>query len=135
MLLNIHLIGNLGSDPVMKTLDNGSSVTSFSVATNRVWTDANGEKQEKVTWIRANCWGKLAGVTSQYLSKGRQVYIESDQIESRAWIDEESGQARSSLEVRVKTIKFLGSKGEGASNAAPFDDDFNLTPESADPLF
>ena len=104
------VVGHLGRDPEMRYTPSGVPVTSFSVATTRKWTNANGEQQEKTTWFRVTCWRKLAESTAQYLQKGRLVLVEGD-VEASAWTDRE-GAARASLELTATTVRFLGGRGE-----------------------
>jgi single-strand DNA-binding protein len=70
------VIGNLGRDPEMRYLPSGKPVTNFSVASNRKWTDNEGVLHEETIWVRVSAFGRLAEVCNQYLSKGRQVYVE-----------------------------------------------------------
>ena len=105
------VVGHLGKDPEMRYTPSGVPVTSFSVATTRKWSNANGEQQEKTTWFRVTCWRKLAELTAQYLKKGRLVLVEGD-IDASAFTDRE-GNARASLELTATNIKFLGGRGEG----------------------
>jgi single-strand DNA-binding protein len=103
--------GHLGRDPEMRYTPSGVPVTSFSMATTRKWTNANGEQQEKTTWFRVTCWRKLAELTAQYLKKGRLVLVEGD-IDASAYTDRE-GSPRASLELTATGIKFLGGRGDG----------------------
>lgn len=102
------VVGNLGRDPEMRFTSGGQSVTSFSVATNRRWTDQNGQTQEKVTWFRVTAWGKLGELCNQYLSKGRIVLVEGD-IEASAWKSQE-GEARATLELTARNVRFIGGR-------------------------
>jgi len=112
MYSKVICVGRLGKDPEMRYTPSGVPVTSFNVATNRRWTNANGEQQEKTTWFRVTCWRKLAELTAQYLQKGRLVLVEGD-IDASSWTDKE-GNARASLEITATTVKFLGGReGEG----------------------
>jgi single-strand DNA-binding protein len=112
------VIGHLGRDPEMRYTPSGVPVTSFSVATTRKWTNANGEPQEKTTWFRVTCWRKLAELSAQYLQKGRLVLVEGD-VDASSWTDRE-GNPRASLELTATTIKFLGQRGEeGAAVGGP----------------
>ena len=72
----IIVIGNLGRDPEMRYTPNGQSVTSFSVASNRKYTTATGERREETEWFNVSAWGKLGETCNQYLTKGSQVYVE-----------------------------------------------------------
>ena len=76
MYQSITIIGRLGRDPEMRYLPNGDPVTSFSVATDRGWTDKNGQKQKETTWFRVSVFGKQAENTNTYLSKGKMVLVE-----------------------------------------------------------
>jgi len=78
------IIGRLTRDPELKSLATGNSVTSFSIATNRVWKDKDGQKQEQVEFHNVVLWGKLAEVASQYLKKGARTYIEG-RLQTRDW--------------------------------------------------
>ncbi|MFL2745983.1 MAG: single-stranded DNA-binding protein [Dehalococcoidia bacterium] len=101
----ILVIGNVGSDPEMRYTPNGSAVTSFSVATNRRYTNAAGEQKEETEWFRVSAWNKLAETCNQYVVKGMKVYVEG-RVSSSAWTDQE-GQARSSLEINCSEVQFL----------------------------
>jgi single-strand DNA-binding protein len=120
MYQQITLIGNLGSDPEMRYTPTGVAVTSFSLAVSRSWTGKDGQRQEKTIWFRVNAWDKLAETTSQYLSKGRQVFVTGELEEPRTYQDRD-GNTRVSLEVRALTVRFLGkaADGSGAANHAP----------------
>lgn len=105
------VVGHLGRDPEMRYTPDGTPVTSFSIATTRKWTNSEGQQQEKTTWFRVTAWRKLAETCNQYLSKGRLVLVEGD-IDVSAWSDKTSGEARATLELRARTVKFLGGRGE-----------------------
>lgn len=105
------VVGHLGRDPEMRYTPTGVPVTSFSVATTRKWTGANGEQQEKTTWFRVTAWRKTAELAAQYLKKGRLVLVEGD-IDASAYTDRE-GSPRASLELTATNIRFLGGRGEG----------------------
>lgn len=115
----VILMGNLTRDPETRTTPNGQSVTSFSLAVNRTWRNANGENQESVSYIDCVAWGKPGEVIAQYLGKGRAILV-SGRLEQRSWDDKESGQKRSKVEVIVEDFNFVDSRGgdsEGASRA------------------
>jgi len=78
------IIGNLTRDPESRTTPSGANVTSFSVATNLIWTDANGAKQKKVEYHNIVAWRKLGQICAQYLHKGNKVYIEG-RLQTRDW--------------------------------------------------
>ena len=115
------VVGHLGRDPEMRYTPDGTPVTSFSIATTRRWTNAEGQTQEKTTWFRVTTWRKLAETCNQYLTKGRLVLVEGD-IDASAWSDKTSGEPRATLELRARLVRFLSAKGErveGAEEAAP----------------
>ena len=85
MSLNkVMLIGNLTRDPESRTTPSGQMVTSFAVATNRVWTNQAGEKQEKAEFHNIVAWSKLADIVGKYLARGRRVYVEG-RLQTRDW--------------------------------------------------
>ena len=104
----VILVGNLGNDPELRTTPEGQKVCSFSMATADNWTDKNGQKQEKTQWHRINVWGRQGENCAQYLSKGRQVYVEG-KISYRQWDDKETGQKRYATDIVAATVQFLGS--------------------------
>jgi len=106
------IVGHLGADPEMRYTPSGVPVTTFRVATNRVWTNQEGERQEKTTWFRVTAWRRLAETCNEYLSKGRLVLVEGD-IDASAWTTSE-GEPRATLELTARTVKFLGGRGERA---------------------
>ena len=108
----VILVGNLGRDAEMKQTPSGSSVSSFSVATTEKWTGKDGQKQEKTEWHRCVLWGKQAEAVSQYLTKGKQVYLEG-RLETRQW--EKDGQKHYSTEIKVDNVVLLGGGGDRAS--------------------
>ena len=104
------VVGHLGRDPEMRYTPDGTPVTSFSIATTRKWTNAEGQ-QEKTTWFRVTAWRKQAETCNQYLSKGRLVLVEGE-IDVSAWSDKTSGEARATLELTARVVRFLGGRGE-----------------------
>lgn len=108
------IVGHLGADPEMRYTPSGVPVTSFRMATNRVWNNKDGERQEKTTWFRVTAWRRLAETCNEYLSKGRLVLVEGD-IDASAWTDND-GECRASLELTARTVKFLGGGGERAKS-------------------
>ena len=108
----VILVGNLGNDPELRTTPEGQKVCSFSMATADNWVDKNGQKQEKTQWHRITVWGRQGENCAQYLSKGRQVYVEG-KISYRQWDDKETGQKRYATDIIAATVQFLGSlRGE-----------------------
>ncbi len=120
MYQTIILAGNLGRDPEMRYTPAGQAVTSFSVATNRQYTNNNGETVKETTWFRISVWGKMAEVCNQYLKKGSKVLVEGRLTADpgtggpRIW-NGQDGQPRASFEVSAQTVRFLSSRGEGES--------------------
>ncbi len=109
------IYGNLTRDPEKKALPNGSSVCSFSLATNRTYNDKDGKKQEQTEYHNVVAFGKLADIMGQYLQKGRPVYIEG-RITTRSW--DKDGQKQYRTEIVADTFQF-GATGTGTGAAAP----------------
>jgi len=108
----IIIIGHLGRDPELKYTPQGQGVTSFSVASSRKYKTAAGEQREETEWFNCSAWGKLAEVCNQYLTKGKQVYVEG-RLKSRTY-QAQNGETRVSLEVSVTEVQFLGGgQGQG----------------------
>lgn len=103
------LIGNLGQDPELRYTPGGKAVCSFSLATTERWTGQDGQKNESTTWHNIVAWGRQAEVIKEYLSKGRQVYIEG-RIDNRSYEDKE-GVKKYRSEVVVQNFQFIGSRG------------------------
>ncbi|HVG19304.1 MAG TPA: single-stranded DNA-binding protein, partial [Blastocatellia bacterium] len=111
------IVGYLGRDPELRYTTQGTPVCDFSVATTERRKDKSGEMQEATTWFRVSLFGRQAELASQYLTKGRQVYVEG-QLSQREWTDKEGG-ARTSLEVKGTDIQFLSPASEGEQSQAP----------------
>lgn len=115
MYLNkVYLYGNLTRDPEMKSLPSGSKVTQFSLATNRVYKDQAGNKQEQVEFHNIVVFGRQAETSAQYLKKGQGVLIEG-RIQTRSWDDKTTGEKKYRTEIIADAVQF-GPKG-GASGA------------------
>lgn len=115
------ILGNLTRDPEIRTTPNGQSVASFGVATNRRWTDKNGEKQEATEFHNVVVWGKLAEIAGQILYKGRKALIVG-RMQTRSW-DGQDGVKRSTTEIVASELSALGdakggSRGGGESYSA-----------------
>lgn len=120
MYLNkVFLYGNLTRDPEMRALPSGQNVANFSVATNRVYKDKNGQKQEQTEFHNVVAFGRTADVIGQYMKKGRPLYIEG-RIQTRSW--ESEGKKNYRTEIVVDTFQF-GASGGGAGGGAPRGDD------------
>ena len=108
-LNKVMIIGNLGSEPEMRFTPSGKPVTSFRVATNRVYTTPEGERKEETEWFTVVAWNKLAEQCNQFLTKGRLVYAEG-RLHTRVW-DGQDGQRHYRTEVIANRVTFLGKQG------------------------
>lgn len=108
------IIGNITRDPELKALPTGMKVCSFSVATNRVWKDNNGAKQEAVEYHNIVVFGKQAEATAQYMKKGSQVLVEG-RIQTRSWDDKNSGEKKYRTEIVAENVQF-GSKNNSTKS-------------------
>ena len=106
----VILVGNLGANPEVRFTQGGQAVANLRLATTERWTDKNGQKQEATEWHRVVLFGRQAEVAQQYLTKGRQVYIEG-RIRTRQWQDQQ-GQKRFSTEVVCTNMQLLGGRGD-----------------------
>jgi single-strand DNA-binding protein len=106
----VILVGNLGRDPEVRYTQGGSPVANFTLATNDVWTDKAGARQERTEWHRVVAWGKSAEIARDHLGKGKQVYIEGS-LQTRQWEDRD-GNKRNTTEVKVNRLVLLG-RAEG----------------------
>ena len=113
----IMIVGYLGRDPELRYTTQGTAVCDFSIATTERRKDKSGDNQEVTTWFRVSLFGRQAEIASQYLSKGRQVYVEG-QLSQREWTDKE-GAARTSLEVKGTDIHFLSPASESDQSQVP----------------
>ena len=104
-LNKVMIIGNLGTDPEMRYTANGDAMTSFRVASNRSYTTPDGERREETEWFAVVAWRKLAEQCSQFLQKGRRVYVEG-RLRTRSW-DTPDGQRRFRTEVIADRVLFL----------------------------
>lgn len=111
-LNKVFLIGNLTRDPELRYIPNGTAVASFGMAINTSYTASTGERKEEVCFVRVVVWGKQAENVTQYLSKGRPVFVEGRLI-YRTW--ESEGKTRSTLEVKADRVQFLGAPGSKES--------------------
>lgn len=135
MFHRVTLIGRVGRDPEMRYTPDGTPVTNFSVATTQMlskatrpecpagWKESyNGKNWELTVWWRVTCWRGLAETVNQYLSKGRQVFVEGEMageatngsLNPRVWTGND-GVARASFEITARTVKFLGGREEAAA--------------------
>ncbi len=118
MINKVILVGHLGRDPEIRSTTSGTPVGNFSLATNRQWKDRDGQRQEETEWHQIVVWGRQAEVAGQYLSRGRQVYIEG-RLQTRSWEDRNSGEKRYKTEVVCEILKFLGGRGDTGGPPGP----------------
>src|SRR5471032_1901104 len=134
----VILVGNLGRDAELRYTPGGAAVATLNMATTEVWNDKGGQRQEKTEWHRIVLWGKTAESLNEYLTKGKQIYVEG-RLQTRQW-DDKDGNKRYTTEIRGDKIVLLGGgtrggggapmeRGEsgGAGGHAP-------APESSEPL-
>ena len=114
----IIIIGNLGRDPEMRYSTSGNPMTSFSIAENRSYTTAAGERREETEWFNCTAFGRLADVCNQYLTRGQQVYIEG-RLRSRQY-DRRDGTPGFSLDVTVLEMQMLGRRDEQQSEGGGY---------------
>lgn len=117
-LNKVQLIGNLGRDPEIRYMQSGNSMTTFSIATGKTWTDqATNTRRERTDWHNIVCWGRLAEVASQYLRKGSHVYIEGE-LQTRSY--EREGQTHYRTEVNCRELIMLdrADSSQGPSNTS-----------------
>lgn len=126
------ILGNLTRDPELRQTPTGQNVATLGIATNRLWTDKEGNKQTQVEFHNVVLWGRLAEIASQYLSKGRLVFIEG-RITTRSWQDQQ-GQKKYRTEIVAENMQ-LGPRFQSASNpnqaaaAAPRESEVNSNPD------
>jgi single-strand DNA-binding protein len=127
MFQKLILVGRLGRDPEMRYTPTGQAVTSFSVATDRQYTDQAGKPVKETVWFRVTAWGKLAETCNTYLQKGKMVLIEGRLTVDaksggpRVWTGQD-GQPRASYEVTAQTVKFLSARSEGGGEGGMEED-------------
>lgn len=130
MYQKIVIVGRLGKDPEMRYMPDGTALTSFSVATDRRWTDkATGQPTQETTWFRVTVWGRQAETTNQYLTKGQQVLVEGHLRGDpqtggpRMWTGQD-GTVRASFELTAEVVRFLGSR-DGGSSGGGYSEEFS----------
>ena len=139
MFQKLILVGRLGRDPEMRYTPTGQAVTSFSVATDRQYTDQGGKPVKETVWFRVTAWGKLAETCNTYLQKGKMVLIEGRLTVDaksggpRVWTGQD-GQPRASYEVTAQTVKFLSGRSEGGSGEGGMEEDVEAGPAEEIPF-
>ena len=117
MYLNkVILIGNLTRDPELKAIPSGTKVATFSLATNRVYKDKDGKKQEMVEYHNVVVFARVAELVAQYLKKGSQAYVEG-RLQTRSW--EQNGEKKYRTEIVAETVQFGSRPTGGTSSSAP----------------
>ena len=140
MYQKIIIVGNVGRDPEMRYMPDGTAVTSFSVATNRRWTDrATGQPVDETTWFRVSVWGRRAEVANEYLSKGSKVLVEGRLAPDpntggpKLWTRQD-GTVGSSFEIRADNFSFVGSRGDDSSYEPSGGGDFGGAAQEEDDI-
>lgn len=125
----IILVGNLGREPELRYTPQGTPVCDFSIATNEKRKNKSGQYEDHVTWFKVTIWGRQAETASQYLTKGRPIYIEG-RLRLSEWADKD-GKPRTTLEVHATDMQFIGggsaAKAAGATGGAPAEGDSDLS--------
>lgn len=122
------LFGNLTRDPELRALPSGMNVCSFSIATNRVYRDRDGKKQEQTDFHNVVVFGRQADTVAQYLKKGSSAYIEG-RIQTRSWDDKSTGEKKYRTEVVAERVQF-GPKGGSGGGGGKRDDSPEEAPSS-----
>ncbi len=130
----VILVGNLGRDAELRYTPGGSAVAKFSIATTEVWNDKSGQRQERTEWHNIDLWGKQAESLSEYLTKGKQVYVEG-RLQTDEYTDKD-GNKRKSTKVRCDRVVLLSGGGGGRRESVDRGDMGSHTPapESSEPL-
>jgi len=115
----VILVGNLGRDAELRYTPGGAAVATLNMATTEVWNDKQGQRQEKTEWHRVVLWGKSAESLAEYLTKGKQIYVEG-RLQTRQW-DDKDGNKRYTTEIRGDRIVLLGGgSGRGAGGGGGY---------------
>jgi single-strand DNA-binding protein len=113
-LNKVLLLGNVTRDPEIRYTPKGSAVCDLGVAVNRAYTTDSGEKREEVTFVDVTLWGRTAEVASEYLKKGRPVFVEG-RLQMDTWDDKQTGQKRTRLRVVAENMQLLGGRPPGGA--------------------
>ncbi len=129
----VIVVGNLGRDAEVRYTPGGSAVARFSIATTETWNDKSGQKQERTEWHNVDLWGKQAESLSQYLTKGKQVYVEG-RLQTDEYTDKE-GVKRKATKVRCDRVVLLGGgSGERSTGARHVSDEEVASDRHSDPV-
>lgn len=113
----VILVGNLGRDAELRYTPGGAPVATLNLATTEMWNDKAGQRQEKTEWHRVVLWGKTAESLNEYLTKGKQIYVEG-RLQTRQW-DDKDGNKRYTTEIRGDRVVLLGGGGGGGQRQQP----------------
>ena len=116
MVNKVILVGNLGRDPEVRSTGGGTAVANFSLATPRKWSK-DGQRQEQTEWHNIVCFGRQAEVAGQYLTKGKQIYVEG-RLQTSSWDDKTTGEKKYRTEIICENFQMLGSRGSGGGGAS-----------------
>ena len=111
----VILVGNLGRDAELRYTPGGAAVATLNLATTEVWNDRNNQRQEKTEWHRVVLWGKQAESLQEYLTKGKQIYVEG-RLQTRQW-DDKDGNKRYTTEIKADRVTLLGGGGGGGGRS------------------
>ena len=117
MVNKVILVGNLGRDPEVRSMPSGQPVANFTLATRRRWQDKNGQRQEQTEWHYIVCFGRQAEIAGQYLTKGKQLFVEG-RLQTRSWDDRQTGEKKYRTEVICENFQMLGSQRGGEFETA-----------------
>jgi single-strand DNA-binding protein len=129
-LNKVMLIGRLGKDPEIRYTTDGLAIANITIATDESYKDKSGNVQSKTEWHRVVCFGRLAEICGEYLTKGRLVYIEG-KLQTRSWTDQQSGDKKYTTEIVASNMFMLEPKGS-SSEKINTNDIETLTPENKD---
>lgn len=130
-LNRVQLIGNLTRDPELRYTPSGTAVCSFSIATNRNWTTDSGEKKDEVEFHRIVAWNKLAELCSQFLTKGRKVFVEG-RLQTRSWTAQDGAQ-KQTTEIVISDMILLDSKRQADDQSSEPKEEVEAQPVSKGP--
>ncbi len=130
-LNKVILIGNLGRDPELRYTQSGQAVANFTLATTESIAKKDGGREDRTEWHRIVAWARLAEICGEYLSKGRQVYIEG-RIQTREWEDKD-GNKRYTTEIKADKMLMLGSRGDAGFTPSSNPNSSNPDPQAGPP--
>lgn len=128
----VMIMGNITRDIELRATPKGTSVADLGLACNRVRMGDDGQKIEEVTYVDVTLWGRQAELASQYLGKGKPVFIEG-RLQTDTWTDKETGKQRSKMKVVGENMQFIGSPGGGGNNNGGQQQNQNQAPQGGSP--